>query len=62
MKQIQDPKPTLKLNKQVVAVLDQAELMAIKGGQLPMPVLSDVCTGRTGTFIPLSYYRDEESI
>ena len=62
MKQIQDPKPTLKLNKQVVAVLDQAELMAIKGGQLQMPVLSDVCTGRTGTLISLSYYRVEESI
>jgi hypothetical protein len=62
MEKNQEPKLTLKLNKQVVAILDQTELMAIKGGQLPIPILSDVCTGRTGTMFPLSYYRVDDSI
>lgn len=65
MEKNQHPKLTLKLNKQVIAVLAQADLMAIKGGQNKINLFSveaaSDCTGRPTSFnLPGSFICCEE--
>ncbi|THU34980.1 hypothetical protein FAM09_23620 [Niastella caeni] len=56
MEKIQNQKPKLKLNKQVIAVLAQTDMMNIKGGRDGMNNRSWIgCTGRPTSIPDMSF-------